>query len=302
MFKRFKKVGVFTLVAVLALSVVLTGCGQGTDNEGDNGAGEEAKGEVKLGVVNWAEGIAMTNLAEAILEDKMGYDVTVTNADAGLIFTSLAKGDYDAFLDGWLPITHQSYMEEFGDKIEDLGYNFEGARIGLVVPEYVDINSIEEMNEVKDQFDGKIIGIDSGAGIMSATERAIEEYGLDYELMAGSGPVMTAALADAINKEEPIIVTGWQPHWKFARYDLKFLEDPKTVYGETENLHTITRKGLSEDRPELAQFFKNFKLDSQQLGSLMGMIADSDKEPIEVAREWMNENEELVNSWIPEEK
>eukprot|EP00831_Metopus_contortus_P059848 TRINITY_DN51815_c0_g1_i2.p2 TRINITY_DN51815_c0_g1~~TRINITY_DN51815_c0_g1_i2.p2 ORF type:complete len:134 (+),score=41.03 TRINITY_DN51815_c0_g1_i2:67-468(+) len=34
-----------------------------------------SKETVKLGYVNWAEGIAMTNLSAVILEDKMGYQV-----------------------------------------------------------------------------------------------------------------------------------------------------------------------------------------------------------------------------------
>lgn len=299
-----KKLGTILLVLLVAMSMVLTACGGDTDTPEDsdnteNGNTEE-KGEVKLGVVNWAEGIAMTNLAEAVLEEKMGYDVTSTTAEPGLIFTSLAEGDYDAFLDGWLPVTHESYMEEFGDDVVDLGYNYEGARIGLVVPSYVDVDSIEDLNDNKDLFDGKIVGIDSGAGIMAATEEAIEKYDLDLELMESSGPVMTAELASSIADEEPVVVTGWSPHWKFARYDLKFLKDPKGIYGETENLHTIARTGLEEDMPEVAEFLKNFKMSEDELGDLMGAIADSDEDPLETAKTWMEENEELVNSWIPE--
>ncbi|MBS4534292.1 glycine betaine ABC transporter substrate-binding protein [Clostridium sp. D2Q-14] len=298
-----KKLGTILLVLLLTMSLVLTACGDTENSEDSNdkdGGKVEEKGEVKLGVVNWAEGIAMTNLAEAILEEKMGYDVTSTTAEPGLIFTSLAEGDYDAFLDGWLPVTHKSYMDQFGDQLEDLGYNYEGARIGLVVPSYVDVDSIEELNDNKDLFDGRIVGIDSGAGIMEATEEAIEEYDLDFDLMESSGPVMTAELASSIDDEEPVVVTGWSPHWKFARYDLKFLEDPKGIYGEAENLHTIARKGIKEDMPEVAEFLENFKMSDDQLGELMGDIADSDEEPLEVAKKWMNENEDLVNSWLPE--
>ncbi|MBS4539246.1 glycine betaine ABC transporter substrate-binding protein [Clostridium sp. D2Q-11] len=298
-----KKLGSILLVILLAMSLVLTACGEDTnDSEGTNDSNNESKGEVKFGVVNWAEGIAMTSLAEVVLEEKMGYDVESTTAEPGLIFTSVAEGDYDAFLDAWLPLTHQSYMDKFGEKIDDLGYNYEGAKIGLVVPSYVDVDSIEELNENKDQFEGKIVGIGSGAGIMKATENAIEEYDLDYELMESSGPVMTAELASSIDNEEPVIVTGWKPHWKFARYDLKFLEDSKKIYGESENIHTIARKGLKEDMPEVAQFLENFNMNDQELGSLMGQIADSDKEPTEIAKKWMNENEDLVNSWLPESK
>lgn len=285
-------------IALLVICVFfvtsLTACSN-TEKATDD---QEEKKKVKIGYVNWAEGVAMTNLAKVILEDELNYEVSITMADAGPIFTSIANGNYDVFLDGWLPVTHESYMKKFGDDLVDLGYNFEGAKIGLVVPSYVEIDSIEQLNDNKDKFEGKIIGIDSGAGIMKASEKAIEDYDLDFELMSGSGPTMTAALKKAIDNKEWIAVTGWKPHWKFARWDLKFLQDPKKVYGEVENIHTIARKNIKEDLPQVATFFEKFKLNDQELGGLMGMISESDKSEEEVAREWIEENKELVNSWI----
>lgn len=283
-----------TLLVAGVLIMSLVGCGAGAG--GDNSSSD--KGTVKLAYVNWSEGIAMTNLAAAILEDKMGYNVELTMADAAPVFTSVASGNTDAFLDVWLPVTHQSYLEKYGDDIVDLGVIYENALLGLVVPSYVEINSIEELNDNKELLDGKIVGIDTGAGLMDAAEKAIAEYGLDYELLTGSGPTMTAALGKAINANEPIVVTGWAPHWKFARWDLKVLEDPKGIFGEVETVHKYSRKGLEEDMPEVTTFLKNFKLSDAELGELMGAIEDSNEEPLEVARTWMNENEELINSWI----
>ncbi|MDD2216946.1 MAG: glycine betaine ABC transporter substrate-binding protein [Eubacteriales bacterium] len=289
MLKRF--IGVFlTLVLVASLTV---GCGQ-------NDAGADSKGTVKLAYVNWSEGIAMTNIAAAVLEEKLGYDVELTMADAAPVFTSVSTGNTDAFLDVWLPVTHQAYIEKYGDKMVDLGAVYENALIGLVVPSYVEIDSIEELNANKEMFGGEIIGIDAGAGIMAASERALEEYDLDYKLLTGSGPTMTAALSKAIDANNPIVVTGWAPHWKFAKWDLKVLEDPRGVYGEKENLHKYARLGLEEDMPEVTDFLKKFKMNEAQLGDLMGAIEESDGEPIDVAKEWMNENEDLINSWIAE--
>lgn len=221
----FKKAVALAIVSVLSVGI-LTACA------GDDQDGAGSKGTVNLGYVNWSEGIAMTNLAAAILEDEMGYKVDMTLADVAPIFTSLSSGNTDAFLDAWLPTTHASYMERYGDDLDDLGFNYENARLGLVVPEYVDINSIEELNDKKGDFNGEIVGIDSGAGVMLNTESAIEQYELDFELIPGSGPTMTAALKKAIDAKEPIVVTGWSPHWKFSRWDLKILDDPKNVYGD----------------------------------------------------------------------
>ena len=58
------------------------------------------------------------------------------------------------------------------------------------------------------------------------------------------------------------MVTGWTPHWKFARWDLKFLDDPKKVYGEAETINTIVRQGLKEDMPEVYAVCDAFKWDS----------------------------------------
>jgi glycine betaine/proline transport system substrate-binding protein len=296
--KIFKKIS-FILISLIIMQLFITGCSNTKDEDKNSESGSVDK-KITISYVNWAEGIAMTNLVKSVLEEKMDYEVEIQMADVGPVFTSIANGSSDLFLDAWLPITHESYMEKYGDDIVDLGLNFEGAKIGIVVPEYVTIDSIEELNDNKDKFENRIVGIDSGAGIMKTTDTAIEEYGLDLELVPGSGPTMTAALKSAIDKEEWIAVTGWAPHWKFARYELKFLEDPKGIYGEAEDIHTIARTGFEDDHPEASEFIKSFMMDDNTLGDLMGQIADSDDDPDVVAKEWMENNEDLVSEWLPE--
>ncbi|KAB1440745.1 glycine betaine ABC transporter substrate-binding protein [Candidatus Galacturonibacter soehngenii] len=260
---------------------------------------QSEKKTVKLAYVNWAEGIAMTNLAAAILEEKMGYTVERTMADVAPVFTSVASGNTDAFLDVWLPVTHEEYMKKYGEDLVDLGTVYENAMLGLVVPSYVDIDSIEQLNENKELFGGEIVGIDAGAGLMEATQKAMEAYELDYHLLTGSGTTMTAALSKAIDVGNPIVVTGWAPHWKFARWDLKVLEDSKKIFGDVENIHIVTRKGLEEDLPEVVAFLKNFKLTDEELGDLMGVIEDDGGEPFEIAKAWMKDHDELIQSFLP---
>ena len=280
-------------IAAFAAGLVFDQRGGGSPVRGDK------RGTVSLVYVNWAEGIAMTNLVKVVLEDEMGYRVVMTMADPAPLFTSLASGDKDVFVDAWLPVTHGDYMDEYGDRVTDLGPNFKGARIGLVVPEYVPVSAIPQLPEHRDRFGGQITGIDSGAGIMKRTEKAIEQYDLEYELLASSGPAMTTSLKSAVRQKAPIVVTGWRPHWMFARWKLKFLEDPKGVYGQEENLHTITRKGLAQDMPRVVDFLKAFELDSQQLGGLMGAIREASGGPEQAARNWMASHRDLVASWLP---
>ncbi len=287
-----KKSGFIMLALFLAVTVLSTmQC---------NNAGVGGK-EANLVYVNWAEGIAYTNLAKVVLEDKLGYTVNITAADVGPAYTAVAQGDQDAFMETWLPVLHKDYVDRYKDDIVDLGNVYEGTQSGWVVPSYVTIDKISEMPGVRDKFDGQIIGIDAGAGIMKTSEQVIDEYNLNYKLVASSGPAMTAALQDAITNNEWIVVTGWRPHWMFGRWDLKFLQqDPDKTLWTQGNIHIMGRKNLEQDKPELAQFLKNMFFTDAQLGDLMLQVKESDADVEEVARGWMDDHPDLINSWLPQ--
>ncbi|WP_419960684.1 glycine betaine ABC transporter substrate-binding protein [Psychrobacillus sp. BM2] len=152
-------------------------------------------------------------------------------------------------------------------------------------------------SSVGESLNYKITGIDPGAGIMEATERAITDYELDeWDLVSGSSAAMTASLKKAYDKEEPIVVTGWTPHWKFAEYDLKYLEDPKGSYGGEEEIHTIGRTGLQEDLPEAHQVLSNFNWTEDDMGEIMIAIKDGEK-PEVAAQAWIDANPEKVAAW-----
>jgi glycine betaine/proline transport system substrate-binding protein len=263
-------------------------------------AGVESK-EANLVYVSWEEGIAYTNLAKVVLEDKLGYDVTITAEDVASAYTSVAQGNYDAFMEAWLPVLHKPFVEEHSEDIVDLGHVFEGTQSGLVVPEYVTIDKISELNEYADEFGGKITGINASAGVMVTLEEELYPlYDIELVLMASSVADMTAALQDAVQNEEWIVVTGWTPHSIFGRWDLKFLEqDSDKQVWEKGNLHIIGRKNIREDKPKLAQFLSDMFLTEAELGDLIVHIADSDLSEEAAAREWMNDNEEVVEVWLP---
>ncbi|WP_019412663.1 glycine betaine ABC transporter substrate-binding protein [Paenisporosarcina sp. TG20] len=160
-----------------------------------------------------------------------------------------------------------------------------------------DTTSTPEANSVGESVDYKITGIDPGAGLMAATEKAIEEYELeDWSVIAGSSAAMTASLQKAYESEEPIIVTGWTPHWKFAKFDLKYLEDPKEVFGGEEEIRTIGRLGLQEDLPEAHQILSQFNWTQDDMGEVMIAIQDGEDEAV-AAQNWVDAHEEKVSEW-----
>lgn len=156
----------------------------------------------------------------------------------------------------------------------------------------------EESGSVGDQVNHKITGIDPGAGIMEAAERAIEDYDLEeWTLTSGSDAAMAASLKKAYDKEEAIIVTGWTPHWKFAEYDLKYLDDPEGSFGGEEQINTIGRLGLKDDLPEAYEILSNFNWDEADMAEIMVAIQDGEQEEV-AAQNWIDDNAEKVASWV----
>jgi len=289
------------MVAIAVLAPLAFANGQG---EGEAGAEQTAR----LTYVNWEEGVAYTHLAQAILEDEMGFEVEIVAADVGPAYQAVATGDMDAFMEAWLPGLHASYMDELGDSLVDLGIIYENAVSGLVVPQYMidaGVDSVSDLRseEAVEQLDGQITGIDAGAGIMITTEEeAMPAYGLvdaGYELVPSSGPAMMAALETAYENEEWIVVTGWQPHSMFGYFDLEILEQDEAEVWGLDDIHILGRTGIQEEKPELAQFLGNMSMNTAEMGDLMVHIAESDMDTLDAAREWKDENTDIWSDWVP---
>ncbi|MFP4588177.1 MAG: glycine betaine ABC transporter substrate-binding protein [Desulfohalobiaceae bacterium] len=255
---------------------------------------------VRLGYVQWSCATAASNVVKAVLEEEMGYECTLVPMQAEEIWLSTASKDIDGFVCAWLPSLHQHYYGKVGYRVLDLGPNLQGTKVGLVVPEYVSIDSIAQLSDHAQRFDSHIIGIDPGAGVMGLSKEAIEEYQLqDMELVPGSGVSMTKTLQQKIQDREWVVVTGWTPHWKFAKWDLKYLRDPQGVYGGAEAIHTVVRRGLEEDKPRVYSLLDNFSWSPEDIQQVMQMIQESG-EPYSSAAAWARQNPEQVQAWIPD--
>ena len=284
-------------------------------------AGETVAGQtgerqtIRIAYTDWASSVASANLIRGVFQEKLDMRCELVMMSVDRMWEAVAKGEVDAMLSAWLPDTHAHYKEAFGEKVVDLGPNLEGARTGLVVPDvklgrlaagagirksYITIDSIAEIKDHAGKFNHRIIGIEPEAGIMRQTEDAMEAYGLeDFELVKGSEKEMTDVLSRAIRRQEWIVITGWTPHWSFARWNLRFLEDPKNIYGDKGYIHTLVREGLSEDMPEAFALLDNFQWEPEALGQVMLWIQEDDgRFPYDKALRWIRANPEKVDTWL----
>ncbi|WP_462325205.1 glycine betaine ABC transporter substrate-binding protein [Desulfoplanes sp.] len=276
---------------LLILAILLAGSTLGTL---PCGAQQSA---IKLVTPPYACALTTTNVAKAML-DKMGYKTEIIELGVATMWKSLETGDSDVSVSMWLPTTHGQYYEEVKDGVENYGPNTLGARLGWVVPAYVPLESITELNANKEKFDNKIIGIGPSSGLMLASEKAVDAYDIDMELVQSSGAAMTAVLGNKIRQNAWVVVTGWSPHWKFGRWDLKYLEDPKGVLGDEEEIVTIARNGFAKDYPRAAAALDRLSWDIDTMQTVMAWNQEEGADPYENANRFFKEHPEILKEWI----
>ena len=273
------------IIALLLSFVFLVSCSTSTKPENER--------SLKIVYTDWSESVAITYLSAVLLEKHMDYKVTLKMTDVEEAYREVANNKADVFTDAWLPETHKQYFNQHKENLEMLGITYPEARTGLVVPEYSELHSVTDLKN----YPHPIIGIDAGAGIMQKAQKAINKYAQGKALLALSEEKMVEQLSDSIQRRKDIVVTGWEPHWIFARYDIRFLEDPDNIFGQKENIYTIATKNLEEEHPNAVRFFERMQLTKNQLNSLVYEIRVSE-DPVEGVKKWMEQNEFVVNQWM----
>lgn len=306
--RRLRRRSFLSLTAgALAASALLdvSGCGKST-------TGSTHKKTLTLGNIGWDENVALANLTKVVLEQDLGYEkVELKRLGVDALFKGVATGELDAFQDVWLPRTHRSYWEEYGDRLVRLDSWYQGtASLGLTVPDYVEAKSIADLAKYPNRFEGKIVGIEPGAGEMKIVrDKVIPGYGLDeFSLEASDTATMLDRLEAALRHKKPIVVTLWKPHWAFTVYRIRYLDDPKGLLGTgSEELYTVVRKGLEQDKPDAYAFLSAISLTPDQLGRLE-LAINLAKTPVEGVKTWLDANRpfggqrglnrDLVQPWI----
>jgi len=280
-------------LALTALAMITTGCGGSASSE------DQA---ITIGQVQgWTDQTGTAALLANILE-KNGYNVEIKDvADNAPLYAGMANGDIDIMGSSWMERTHQSYWDQYGNDLEDLGTYYEGAELFLAVPTYSDVRSIDQLPSHASQFDGRVIGIEPGAGLMKATQEDVfPAYGLDknYELVQSSTTAMLTELKKATEAKQETVVTLWTPFWANLAFPVRPLQDPKNAFGASEDLHTVAHEDFSEDFPEVANMIKHFKLTDQQYGTLEDMIANDFPEGQEekAVAAWLKKNPDYASS------
>lgn len=281
------------LIIVLIIALAFAGCAEKSKKPA-----EAPKPTIAIGKdpykLAWISGSIIKEIA-----GEMGYPTKFIEGERlSFMYNGVAEGNIDIYPNVWCPTIDKSYLKEHQGKIEILGPLYEDFRAGLVVPEYVQIDSIDELKEQADYFNKKIIGVEPDTGMMIRTEKAINEYGLfDYSLGQGSVFTMIKELEDAILKEEPILFLGAEPDQMFFDYELKILEDPLMIYGKNDCMIAVHPE-LKKKAPDFYHFASQLRIPLSEMEDMLFDIVKNGKEVDEVARMWIKENRDSINEMI----
>ena len=271
----------------------LAAADDGTDT--DSGAVDGTS--VRIGVPQGWDEIAAASQVWAQALEATGYEVEIVELpEVGVLYTALANGEVDMSFGSWVP-SNQDYLDQHGEDLEDLGSWFDDARMGIVVNEDAPITSLAELADHAEEFDGEILGIEEGAGVVQLTnQEAVPTYGLeDLTVSTSSTRDMLEDVAAAMDAGENVAATFWSPHWVLDELPLRFLEDPEGAFGEPESIHAYATEGFSTDQPELASCLAEISLTTEQVNSMVNTaLTDAGQGDPAGAQQWLAENPDVV--------
>jgi len=261
-----------------------------------------AQEPIRIGWTAWSDGVFVTRLAQHLIEEELDQPVELVRAGIAEQYQGVASGRLDVTLMSLQPRTHGPYVARVASEVEDLGVLYGGAKLGWAVPAFVPADEVASIDDLRApdnraRFGGRVVGIDPGAGLMRLSNEAVEAYGLDgYSVASGSGPEMTDALADAIDAGDWVVVTAWSPHWMFAAFDLRYLDDPEGALGGSEQVHALARQGLYADHPAVAELLSRMWLPLDALEQ--GMLDAHRRDHEQAVERFSADHAERVRYWV----
>jgi glycine betaine/proline transport system substrate-binding protein len=252
-----------------------------------------------LADIGWTENTAIAHLTKVLLEEEVGYEqVTIKTSDLDSVYSSVAKGDLDAFQDVWLP-NQRDLLSSVEDDVEQLSYSYQGqTEQGLAVPSYMNTTNLNQLNDSEADL---ILGIEPGSVVMGVVyDEVMPTYRLKQKLVEASTEGMLTEVERLYNDREEFALVAWSPHWMNQRYDLRYLEDPNDAFGELNDparITTIVNKNLPENEPAAYAFMNALIFNEDQLNDLESTIEERG-DPLEGARQWAQDNRGVWQPWV----
>ncbi|QOR39456.1 choline ABC transporter substrate-binding protein [Billgrantia diversa] len=262
---------------------------------------------VRFAEVGWTDITATTAMASEVLE-ALGYQTRVDTVSVPIAYSGMRNGDFDVFLGNWMPSMasiSDPYIER--GEVDRLAPNLEGAKYTLAVPQYVHdagVTSVADLDDHADRFESSLHGIEAGNDGNELIQQMIDDdaFGLgDWQLIDSSEAGMLAELRARVPREEWMVFLGWEPHPMNTSFDIAYLEGADDYFGPDlggATVYTNTRAGYAEECGNVGTLLENLTFSLEMENRLMDEIMNEGIDPREAARAYLQENPEVVDTWL----
>lgn len=295
---------------------------------------QESK-KIVFGDADW-ESVKFHNaVARFIAEEAYDLETEEVFGTTLVTYGALKTGDVDVWMEIWTGTILPYHDDVAAGKITELGVNFDDNVQGLYVPRYViegdadrgiealapDLKTVADLKEYSHLFPdpddpskGRIYGSISGWALDEILRAKVNSYGLDevYNYIdPGSDAALSASIASAYIKGEPIVAYYWEPTWVTGKFDLVLLEDAPydaAVYAEgqcefpafpvTVGIHPE----FINEYPEFCEFLSKYSTSSQLTSEALAYIYENGVEYLDCAKWFLTQHDELLDQWLPAEK
>lgn len=260
--------------------------------------------KVRFADVGWTD-IQVTTGTTANILEALGYEPEVKTLSVPVTYASLKNKNIDVFLGNWMPSMTADIKPYIDDKsVEVLGVNLDNAGYGLVVPDYVadaGVKSLKDLGPHKDQFGGKIYGIEAGNDgnrIISTMISKPENNLQGFQLVESSEAGMLTEAEKDMKKKKWIVFLGWTPHPVMGAMKIHYLDGMGDSGFGAATVSTNVRAGYENECPNVAKFLKNLKFNLAMEGAMMEPVLKNGADPKATAFEWLKKNPEAAKPWL----
>ncbi|MCY4242405.1 MAG: ABC transporter substrate-binding protein [Rhodobacter sp.] len=281
---------------------------------------------IRLAINEWTGQHVSTHVGGSMLE-AAGYRVEYVTAGYMNMYQAIADGEIHAALEIW----SSNVSDDYGRKLEaggvvELGDLELEAREGIAYPSHVaeicpGLPAWEALADCASRFAtaetlpmGRLVDYPADWGTPGADR--MTGLALPFRAVpAGSEGALIAELRASTERESPLLIVFWQPHWAMSAYDVRFVdlpvgedacfEDP--AWGPNPDavndcdfapsrIFKAAWSGMREKWPAAFEILSNYTLSVEDQQPMMGAVDVDGGSVEEVVASWMAAN---GDKWRP---
>ncbi len=288
----------------------------------------ESDDPIKLTLHDWTGQLVTTRIMGEVLINA-GYNIEYIQADYIAQFAGLRTGDLTVAMEIWETTgrdamdaaTATGLVENLGETgmqaVEEWWYPSYMKDLCPGLPNWEALNDCAEVFSIPETAPrGRYLGAPVTWG--GFDDERVEALELDYEVVhAGTDAALFAELQSAYQRQAPILLWVYAPHWapikfegewvEFPTYTAECYQDP--AWGTNPDLAydcgkprgpiwKVAWAGLQEKWPGAYEAIKNFNIANDEMGAMISAIDLDGRELNDVVSDWMAANESRWSAWI----